>query len=255
MVYYTVCSPLTHHYGPKRPTTGSAVLQLTMKRDDFLNVGEEGTCQFNHDIYVPIQHGAVEQQIQDLQVAQVGPLRVEQLCTTQHTGFRHTSGGPSPCGTALYNTTHRLQTHFRWALSVWNSSVQHNTQASDTLQVGPLRVEQLCTTQHTLQTQLTHFRWPLSVWNSSVQHNMWLQTQLTHFRWPLSVWNNSVQHNTRFRHSRHTSGGPSLCGTALYNTTHASDTVDTLQVAPLCVEQLCTTQHTLQTQSTRFRHS
>ena len=180
----------------------------------------------------------------------------------------------SPFSMGRLNSRSRTFRLRRWALSVWNSSVQHNTQASDTLQVGPLHVEQLCTTQHTgfrhtsggpslCGTALyntTHASdtvdtlqvAPLCVEQlCTTQHT--LQTQSTHFRWPLSVWNSSVQHNTRFRHSRHTSGGPSLCGTALYNTTHASDTVDTLQVAPLCVEQLCTTQHTLQTQSTHFR--
>ena len=183
-----------------------------------------------------VWNSSVQHNTQASDTLQVGPLHVEQLCTTQHTGFRHTSGGPSPCGTALYNTTHASDT-------------------VDTLQVAPLCVEQLCTTQHVASDTVDTLQVaPLCVEQlCTTQHT--LQTQLTHFRWPLSVWNSSVQQNTCFRHSRHTSGGPSLCGTALYNTTHASDTVDTLQVAPLCVEQLCTTQHTLQTQSTRFRHS
>ena len=147
VVYYAVCSPLTHHYGPKRPTTGSAVLQLTMKRDDFLNVWEQGTCQFSHDAYVPTQHGAVEEQIQDLQVAQVGPLCVEQLCTTQH-----------------------------------------NTQASDTLQVGPLRVEQLCTTQHagfrhtSGGPSLRGTALPSLCGTALYNTTRWLQTQSTHFK-------------------------------------------------------------------------
>ena len=108
-----------------------------------------------------VWNNSVQHNTQASDTLQVGPLRVEQLCATQHAGFRHTSGGPSLCGTALCNTTLRLQTHCRWALSVWNSSGQHNPQASDTvntLQVVTHCVKQLCTTQHMLQTQLTHFK-------------------------------------------------------------------------------------------------
>ena len=109
-----------------------------------------------------------------------------------------------------HNTTHRLQTHFRWALSVWNSSVQHNTQASDTLQVGPLCVEQLCTTQHNTQASDTLQVGPLRVEQlCTTQHAGFRHTSGGPSLWnssALSVWNSSAQHNML-----------------------ASDTVDTLQ--------------------------
>ena len=147
-----------------------------------------------------VWNNSVQHNTQASDTLQVGPLRVEQLCATQHAGFRHTSGGPSPCGTALCNTTHRLQAHFRWALCVWNSSVQHNT-------------------THRLQT---HFRWALCVWNSSVKHNT--QASDTLQVGPLHV---EQLCTTQHKGVRHTSGGPSVCGTALYNTTHRLQTQST----------------------------